>query len=141
MGCQALEAHYAPHDNTELIAQVPNQVIPARLITRWLNSKGAPPPISSGEAWGGGRATRWGKPEDQAPAQENEETVPAWDNAEIELSSAVRTGEPGFLENASFCRISGAAGTGLSQAPAVFTGESVIQTCQWVVAPESFRPQ
>ena len=49
VGRQALEAHYAPRDNTELIAQFPNQVAPARLINRWLNSRGAPPPPPSGE--------------------------------------------------------------------------------------------
>ena len=59
VGRQALEAHFAPRDNTELIAQFPNQVIPSRLI-----SKGAPPPPPTGEAWGGGRPTRWGNPAD-----------------------------------------------------------------------------
>ena len=43
VGCLALKAHYAPRDNAEIIAQFPNQVIPARLINRWLNSNGAPP--------------------------------------------------------------------------------------------------
>ena len=122
-------------------------MIPARLINRWLNSKGAPPPPPSGEAWGGGRPTRWGKPEDKAPAQDgeagdqNEEEAPAWNNTEIELSSAVRMDEPGFLDNASLDRISFVAGTGLSQAPSVFTGESAMQTFQWVVAPDAFRAQ
>ena len=83
VGCQALEAHFAPHDNTELIAQFPNRVIPARLINRWLNSRGEPPHPPSGEAWDGDRPTRWGKPEDKAPAQDgeaggqNEEEAPA----------------------------------------------------------------
>ena len=50
VGRLALKAHYAPHDNAEIIAQFPNQVIPARLINRWLNSKGAPPPPPPGDA-------------------------------------------------------------------------------------------
>ena len=116
-------------------------MIPDRLINRWLNSKGAPPPPPSGTAWDGGRPTRWGKPANKAPAQENAEGAPAWDNAAIESSSAVRMDEPSFLDNASVDRISFVAGTGLPQAPSVFSGESAIQTFQWVVAPEAFLPQ
>ena len=141
VGRQAPKAHYAPRDNTEPIAQFPDQVVPARLINRWLNSKGSPPPPPFGEAWGGGRPTRWGKQADKAPAQENEEEAPAWDDAAIELSSAVRMGEPGLLDNASLDRISLLTGTGLSQAPSVFSGESAIQTFQWAVAPEACRSQ
>ena len=80
-------------------------------------------------------------PEDKAPAQENEEEAPALDNAEIELRSAVRMDDLGFLDNASLDRISFVAGTGLSQAPSVFSGESAIQTFQWAVAPEACRSQ
>ena len=133
MGRKALEAHYALRDNTELIAQFPNQVIPARLINRWLRSKGAPLPPPTGEAWG--------SPAENDPAQENEEEAPAWGNTEIERISAVRLDEPGFLDNASLDRISRVAGAGLSQAPLELTRESVIQASQWVVAAESFRSQ
>ena len=139
-GRLALKPHFAPRDSAEVIAQFPNQVIPARLINRWLNSKGAPPPPPAGEAWEGNRPTRWARPAEQAPAEEDEEENPAWENAEIELSSAVRRSEQGYLDDASVDRISFVTGTGLPQAPSVFTGESMIGF-QWVVAPEAFRTQ
>ena len=119
--------------------QFPNQVIPARLVQRWLNSKGAPPPPPAGDTWEGNRPTRWARPADQAWAEEEEET-PAWENTEIELSSAVRRNEPSHLDSISVDRISFVTGTGLPQAPSVITGESMIGF-QWVVAPEAFRTQ
>ena len=90
VGCLALKAHYAPHDNAEVIAQFPNQVIPARLVQRWLNSKGAPPPPPAGETWEGNRPTRWARPADQAWAEAEEEGNPAWENTEIKIGSSVR---------------------------------------------------
>ena len=140
VGCLVLKAHYAPHDNAEVIVQFPDQVIPARLVQRWLNSNGAPPPPPAGETWEGNRPTRWTRQADQAWAEEEEEENPAGDNAEIELSSAVRRNEPSHLDSVSVDRISFVTGTGLPQAPSVFTGESMIGF-QWVVAPEAFRTQ
>ena len=140
VGCLALRAHYAPHDNTEVIAQFPNQVIPARLVQRWLNSKGGPPPPPTGESWEGNRTTRWPRQANQAWAEEEEEEPPAGDNAEIELASTVRRSEPSHLDSVSVDRISFVTGTGLSQVPSVFTGEIMIGF-QWAVAPEAFRTQ
>ena len=115
-------------------------MIPARLVQRRLSSKGASTPPPAGETWEGNRPTRWTRPADQAWAEEEGEENPAWGNTEIELRSAVRRSEQGYLDNASVDRISFVTGTGLPQAPSVFTGESMIGF-QWVVAPEAFRTQ
>ena len=105
-----------------------------------MNSRGAPPPPPSGDTWDGDRPTRWTRPADKAPAQENGEENPTWGNTEIELSSAVRMHEPSYLDSNSLDRISYVTGAGFPQAPSVLTGESAIGF-QWVVAPEAFRAQ
>ena len=139
VGRLALKAHYAPHDNTEVIVQFPNQVIPARLVQRWLNSKGGPPPPPTGESWEGNHPTRWSRQANQAwVEEEDDQEPPAWGSAEIELASAVRRSEPSHLDSVSVDRISFVTGTGLSQVPSVCTGESMIGF-QWVAAPEAFR--
>ena len=124
-----------------MIAQFPNQVIPARLVQRWLNSKGAPPPPPAGETWEENRPTRWARPAGQAWAEEEEEgETPTWETTDIEISSAVRRNEPSHLDSISVDGISFVTGMGLSQTPSVITGESMIGF-QWVVAPGAFRTQ
>ena len=142
LSCKALDRHFAPHDNTELIANFPNEVTPAHMIAKWLRNRGAPPPPphAYGESsWEDDKPAHWGAPTAGPPEAATSSPPPFTAVLDQTGGSAARTDDPNGIDNAPSDLVSYVTGPSVSQAPSVITGESIAQAFHWVVQAEAFR--